>query len=279
MWDIILPTSIQVSAKTKFYLNLNQYRNAHFHTLNKAKVLFKDQVTPILKDVPHCQAVELIYTLFVGSETLLDTSNVCSIVDKFFCDTLSANGIIDDDNYLFVKAVDYRFGGKSKGNPHVVATIKPVGVTTPRSTQEEEPMQITIAQAEIEEAIRNHIKSLITVQDGNTIDIDLKATRGAEGFQAIIDISPAGTAKATPAPAAVAETPAKAEAKPLKIEEAVAEAKEVAPAPEAQTIEADVPATEKKLSASEQIEADAAPTPEEAPRPSLFGGLTKPTND
>ncbi len=51
-------------------------------------------------------------------------------------------------------------------------------------------MQIIIVQSEIEEAIRNHINSQIMVQDGMRIDIDLSATRGPEGFRATIDIVP-----------------------------------------------------------------------------------------
>ena len=50
-------------------------------------------------------------------------------------------------------------------------------------------MKITINQAEIEEAITKHILSQITVKEGMNINIDLRATRGAEGFQADIDIN------------------------------------------------------------------------------------------
>jgi hypothetical protein len=49
-------------------------------------------------------------------------------------------------------------------------------------------MQITIVQAEIEQAIRNYIQDQINVKDGMRIDIALKATRGEEGTTAIIDI-------------------------------------------------------------------------------------------
>lgn len=50
-------------------------------------------------------------------------------------------------------------------------------------------MQITIAQSEIEVAITDYIKSIITVREGSNIAIDLKATRGDMGFQAVIDIT------------------------------------------------------------------------------------------
>lgn len=54
-------------------------------------------------------------------------------------------------------------------------------------------MQITIVQAEIEAAIRAYILSQINVREGMGIAIELAATRGADGFKAIIDIQPVQT--------------------------------------------------------------------------------------
>jgi hypothetical protein len=51
-------------------------------------------------------------------------------------------------------------------------------------------MQITIVETEIKTAIRNHILGLISVREDMKIDIDLRATRGQEGFTAIVDILP-----------------------------------------------------------------------------------------
>lgn len=62
-------------------------------------------------------------------------------------------------------------------------------------------MQIIIVQSEIETAIRNHILAQINVREGMQINIDLSATRGADGFRATIDIVPNGTPAASNAPA------------------------------------------------------------------------------
>lgn len=83
-------------------------------------------------------------------------------------------------------------------------------------------MQITIVQVEIEEAIRNHILSLIDVKEGKRIDITLKATRGDEGATAIINIVDDATKgtdvalfdKGKAAPAAEAAQEAAVEAEP-----------------------------------------------------------------
>lgn len=68
-------------------------------------------------------------------------------------------------------------------------------------------MQITIIQAEIEQAIRNYVGSQLKVADGMEMTIELSATRGAEGFKATIDISPAAVTT-QPVGAQVTATPA-----------------------------------------------------------------------
>lgn len=49
-------------------------------------------------------------------------------------------------------------------------------------------MQISINQTEIEQAIFDYIKKRISIVEGTQVDIEMKATRGAEGFSAVIDI-------------------------------------------------------------------------------------------
>ena len=195
MFTLSLPTSIHFGGKKnkKFALNLNEYRNTHYLTLNRAKVLFKKQVTDMISQLPTMKKVELTFTLFMGSHRSADLSNICSIVDKFFCDALVELGKLPTDSFEAISSVDYRFGGVEKGNPRVDVTLVPL------ATAEEETMQIIIVQSEIETAIRNHILSQINVNEGNEINIDLSATRGAEGFKATIDIVPAASnGKAAP---------------------------------------------------------------------------------
>lgn len=49
-------------------------------------------------------------------------------------------------------------------------------------------MQITITQTEIERAIREYMSRRINIVDGTHVEIEMKATRGADGFSAIVDI-------------------------------------------------------------------------------------------
>lgn len=49
-------------------------------------------------------------------------------------------------------------------------------------------LEITIDQTEIETAIKNHIGTLLTINDGQEVTIDLKAGRGENGFSASVKI-------------------------------------------------------------------------------------------
>lgn len=137
-------------------------------------------------------------------------------------------------------------------------------------------MQITLIQSEIEQALKNYINDIMSVKDGMEIEIQLKATRGEEGTTAIIDIVPQKP-KATRGGRTSGEIPAKAEpvkaaAAPVKAEPAQAVAESVA---EAEADDAEQVAEQAQEPAP--VEAEQAPA-EEAPRKSLFAGLSKPQN-
>lgn len=149
-------------------------------------------------------------------------------------------------------------------------------------------MQITIVQTEIEEAIRNYILGQISVHENHRIDIDLKATRGEQGFQAVIDIVPnddkpsgskAPTAtKAAPAAVAKAEPAASTTSKASTASvfkkpkaEALVETTEVA----AEEPTAEVPSNVTPITKAEEP----APAAEDAEAPrSIFSNLRKPVN-
>lgn len=148
-------------------------------------------------------------------------------------------------------------------------------------------MQITINQAEIEQAIKSHILGVIAINPNQQIDIDLKATRGDTGYQAIINITEAqmgnqielassnvtrmvggvlGKAPkvqvSNPVPAAgipiskVPSTPA--EVRQMMAEEAAAEEAEEA---EQQGEPAEEETQEEIVEAAEQVEEAAEPEP------------------
>jgi Holliday junction resolvase RusA-like endonuclease len=107
-------------------LNLNEYRNTHFQTLNNLKKRFKGRMEGQIRELPILNRIEIHYTLYPASKRLCDVANILSVVDKFFCDALSELGKIEDDNYLFIPRVSYSFGQVDKNNPRAEILIKEI---------------------------------------------------------------------------------------------------------------------------------------------------------
>ena len=171
-----LPYSIPVGKKDdKFYVNLNQYRNAHYHTLNSAKITFKELISDQVKQLPKFNVIKLWYRVFAPSKRLVDTNNICSIADKFFCDALVEAGKLEDDNYNFLIETRFTFGGIDKGNPRVEVEI-----------EETQPMKIIFGKDEILSALTNYVHSHLGIPVGDAIAVSLKAQD--DGFEAILDM-------------------------------------------------------------------------------------------
>lgn len=258
MWTISLPITVPVSKKSNFSLNLNAYRNAHFHVLNNAKKNFGEIVGPRLKSIPRMKECSLRYELFIGTRRLCDVSNICSIVDKFFSDVLVDLGKIPDDNYTVVPDVSYSFGALDKDNPRVDVTITLI-------ERDDETMQITLNQIEIETAIRNFVNEQVNLKPGQEINIELKAGRGPEGYTANIDII-AGTTGYAPAP-----VKAKQEQQPVQLPLQMGNEPEPVKAP----------SSEAQTESSETTPASDEAAPVDKPAPSfggLFGSLSRPVN-
>lgn len=124
MHIISLPLSVPLSSKSKFILNLNQYRNKHYLGLNKAKIAFKEAIGDSVALLPAMRRVNLTYTVYPKTQQAFDVSNVCSVMDKFFCDALVEFGKLPDDNYHHLAEINYRFGAVDKMNPRVEVAIE-----------------------------------------------------------------------------------------------------------------------------------------------------------
>ena len=101
--EFIIDDHVYVKGK-KYALNLNVYRNCHYHILNQMKINFKHNIIAEHIDILTYKfdRVKISYTIIPHNKVLFDTQNVLSIVDKFFCDALVECGIIPDDNYKVV---------------------------------------------------------------------------------------------------------------------------------------------------------------------------------
>ena len=128
MFKFTSPLSITLPRKTKKDvvkgLNLNTYRNINFIMNNQMKVIYKEMFRGQLQGLKIPTPCKITYTYYANSARKSDVSNMCVIVDKFFCDCLTEFGCIPDDNYDHVKEVIYVFGGVDKKNGRVEILIE-----------------------------------------------------------------------------------------------------------------------------------------------------------
>lgn len=190
-YKVDLPLSVMASGKKKFLINLNAYRNAHYFTLNGAKISFKEEIYSQLMNLPSFGKVRLIYHLYPGSNRDLDVSNLCSIADKFFSDALVEAGKIEDDNYNFIPEISFKFIAVDKTNPRIEVLI-----------EELEPMQIILGEDEINAAVEQYVRNQINIIEGQELSFDFKAARGDHGMTATVSIGAMKPANPTPAPTA-----------------------------------------------------------------------------
>jgi len=113
----------KTKADKKYYLNLNSYRNLHYVVNNKLKVMYKELLKEQVSQLPSMSKISLELILWKGSKRKIDRSNVCCIVEKFFCDALVELGKLEDDNDDFIISTKYKTGGVDKNNGRVEIII------------------------------------------------------------------------------------------------------------------------------------------------------------
>ena len=122
----ILPLKSLKSKHKYFILNLNNYRNAHYQSLNASKVDFCYQMNARYpeKIKPITGKIRTEYTIFSKDKRLFDLPNVGSIVQKYFEDWLVSRGVIKDDNITVIPECSYYWGMVDKENPRCEAVIR-----------------------------------------------------------------------------------------------------------------------------------------------------------
>lgn len=111
VWVVILPWFLFTARDKVWRINLNEYRNTYYQTLNKVKQGFNDLLAPQVLSLPKFQAVRITYRIYPSSKRRLDIGNIGSIADKFFSDCLVVHERLVDDNHKYVQEVKFAFGG------------------------------------------------------------------------------------------------------------------------------------------------------------------------
>lgn len=119
------PLSVKLSPRKQMILNLNNYRNLYYRTLNNAKIVYKEIMKePILEKVPDkLNKIAIQYKVFKGDRRRFDIGNVCSVHQKFFEDAFVELGKLDDDRHENIPLTFFTYGGIDRTRPRVEITI------------------------------------------------------------------------------------------------------------------------------------------------------------
>ncbi len=121
------PLKVLATKLKGWILNLNQYRNTHFRTLNTVKINYKLAMESQIATGPKYNKIACIYTVYPKDRRSFDLGNVCCIHQKFFEDALVELGKLPDDNYNYIPTVIYQFGGVDANNPRVTIEVIELG--------------------------------------------------------------------------------------------------------------------------------------------------------
>lgn len=182
VFKLTSPLRVSVSKTKDFTLNLNLYRNAHYQTLNKAKVEYKNALKKQIMVLPDLASAKIHYTVYPKDKRQFDVSNIVSIHQKFFEDALVELGKLPDDSIRFITESSQSFGEICRDNPRVEITIT--------ATLKENDMQITLDSTEIKQAIVGYVKDQGIDLTNTTVEVGMTAGRGPNGPTATVDIIP-----------------------------------------------------------------------------------------
>lgn len=128
-FTIKAPIYVQLSKNKrnakKYYLNLNLLRNQVGHLNNNIKKEYKRIVEPLIPPNVYYNKFEVEYVLYLPNKLKRDIANVCSIIDKNFCDSFVELGHAPDDNYEYLQKVTYKYGGMDENKKgYVMITVR-----------------------------------------------------------------------------------------------------------------------------------------------------------
>lgn len=142
----------------KWSVNLNQYRNTHFQSLNKLKKNYKDLVYSQVNHLPPFTCIRLTIHIYAANKRLFDIGNVGSIHEKFFLDALVELGKLKDDDYTHCPETHTYFKGIDKDNPRVEFIIEEIPMSLFQINKPERiPVDIRTTTHDLEQLIRDAI--------------------------------------------------------------------------------------------------------------------------
>lgn len=105
-------------------MNLNTYRNAHYHLLDKEKKLWEQAVMIAVKQqgIRPLERCKVTMEFFFKDKRRHDPDNYACCA-KFILDGMVKAEILTDDNFEVIEQLAVRQGGIDK-KPHIMITIE-----------------------------------------------------------------------------------------------------------------------------------------------------------
>jgi hypothetical protein len=119
---IYITINRQRSASKRITLGLNWFRNAHYHTVNAAKVEYLRLMRSQIQEIP-CVAWPIKLRCRYYLRRRCDVGNIHSVIEKFFLDCLVTLGRLPDDDVHHVLGASYCFAGFDTKNPRAEIEI------------------------------------------------------------------------------------------------------------------------------------------------------------
>lgn len=122
---IVAPLRIKKNKRGDLWsINLNQYRNTHYQSLNKLKKEYKEFLRSQIEQLNPFSRVRLSFHVYAADNRKFDLGNVTAIHEKFFLDALVELGKLPDDNIDYCPECHTYFMGVDKDLPRVEIIVE-----------------------------------------------------------------------------------------------------------------------------------------------------------
>lgn len=178
---VVAPLRIAKNKKgdKQWSVNLNQYRNTHFQSLNSLKKRYKDLVYLQVDHLSPFTCIRLTIHIYAANKRLFDIGNVGSIHEKFFLDALVELGKLPDDDYNHCPETHTYFKGIDKDHPRVEFIIEEIPMSL---FQIDKPDRIPVNIRTTEHDLVQLVKEAIAKEDPS-IDVTDVRLVGLEAIE------------------------------------------------------------------------------------------------
>lgn len=121
---ITLPVYLNLTKTKQTFVAMSWFRNAHFHSQNKAKKMMHELLIPQLTNFRPVTLYYSVLYVYYYKNVVSDLPNAGALASKFFNDSLQTLNLVPNDNVKYLLAEHYVVGGQDKLNPRIEIHIK-----------------------------------------------------------------------------------------------------------------------------------------------------------